>query len=160
MSRYHDYRREILGETDFTLFVETVTLEQMNDFRDYVVNEYRLRQEHPDFYAPRMLINHRPRPLSGTTVINTMNLFCTFLHWCKKMKYSDNGVYALYGCKEPTYGDPFFLTSEERNILYDADLSDNPNWPSSVTSSCSTAMSAAAWVTFTGSRGPTSRTVS
>ena len=126
MTRYHDYRRDILGETDFTLFVETVTLEQMNAFRDYVVNEYKLRQEHPDFYAPRMLINHRPRPLSGTTVINIMNLFCTFLHWCKKMKYSDNEVYVLYGCKEPTYGDPFFLTSEERNILYDADLSDCP----------------------------------
>lgn len=90
------------------------------------MNEYKLRQEYPDFYAPRMLINHRPRPLSGTTVINIMNLFCTFLHWCKKMKYSDNEVYALYGCKEPTYGDPFFLTSEERNILYDADLSDCP----------------------------------
>ena len=52
MSRYHDYQREILGNTDFMLFVETVTLEQMNDFRDYVVNEYLLRQEHPDFYAP------------------------------------------------------------------------------------------------------------
>ena len=126
MTRYHDYRREILGEADFTLFVETVTLEQMNAFRDYVVNEHLLRQEYPDFYAPRTLINHRPRSLSGTTVINTMNLFCTFLHWCKKMKYSDNEVYVLYGCKEPTYGDPFFLTSEERNILYDADLSDNP----------------------------------
>ena len=47
MTRYHDYRREILGETDFTLFVETVTLEQMNAFRDYVVNEYLLRQEYP-----------------------------------------------------------------------------------------------------------------
>ena len=99
MTRYHDYRRKILGEADFTLFVETVTLEQMNAFRDYVVNEHLLRQEYPD---------------------------CTFLHWCKKMKYSDNEVYVLYGCKEPTYGDPFFLTSEERNILYDADLSDNP----------------------------------
>ena len=130
MTRYHDYRREILGEADFTLFVETVTLEQMNAFRDYVVNEHLLRQEYPDFYAPRLLINHRPRPLSGTTVINIMNLFCTFLHWCKKMKYSDNEVYALYGCKEPTYGDPFFLTSEERNILYDADLSGmGPTYP-------------------------------
>lgn len=101
MSRYHDYRREILGETDFTLFVETVTLEQMNDFRDYVVNEYRLRQEYPDFYAPRTLINHRPRPLSGTTVINTMNLFCTFLHWCKKMKYSDNEVLPSTAARSP-----------------------------------------------------------
>ena len=126
MSRYHDYQREILGDRDFMLFVETVTLEQMNDFRDYVVNEHLLQQEHPHFYATRMLIKRKPKPLSGTTVINIMNLFCTFLHWCKKIKYSDNEVYALYGCKEPTYGDPFYLTSEERNILYDADLSDKP----------------------------------
>ena len=126
MTRYHEYRRELLGDTDFTLFVETVTLGQMNDFREYVANEYLLRQEYPDFYTPRMLINHKPKPLSNTTVINTMNLFCTFLHWCKRMKYSDNEVYAVYGCKEPTYGDPFYLTSEERNVLYDADLSDCP----------------------------------
>ena len=126
MSRYHDYQREILGNSDFMLFVETVTLEQMNDFRDYVTNEYLLQQEHRDFYASRMPVKRKPKPLSGTTVINIMNLFCTFLHWCKKMKYSDNEVYALYGCKEPTYGDPFYLTSEERNILYDADLSDCP----------------------------------
>ena len=107
MTRYHDYRRKILGEADFTLFVETVTLEQMNAFRDYVVNEHLLRQEYPDFYAPRTLINHRPRSLSGTTVINTMNLFCTFLHWCKKMKYSDNEVYALYNPKLAVIRDIF-----------------------------------------------------
>ena len=95
MSRYHDYQREILGSTDFMLFVETVTLEQMNDFRDYVVNEHLLQQEHPGFYASRLLVKRKPKPLSGTTVINIMNLFCTFLHWCKKMKYSDNEVYTI-----------------------------------------------------------------
>lgn len=126
MLRYHDYRREILGEADFTLFVETVTQEQMNAFRDYVAGEYLLRQEYPDFYASRMLINHAPKPLSDTTVINTMNLFCTFLHWCKKMKYTDSDLYKLYGCKSPVYGDPFYLTIEERNTLYDADLSACP----------------------------------
>ena len=62
MTRYHDYQREILGNSDFTLFVETVTLEQMNGFRDYVANEYLLRQQHPDFYVGRMLINPAPRP--------------------------------------------------------------------------------------------------
>ena len=70
MTRYHDYQREILGNSDFTLFVETVTLEQMNGFRDYVADEYLLRQQHPDFYVGRMLINHAPRPLSNTTIIN------------------------------------------------------------------------------------------
>ena len=54
MSRYHDYQREILGNTDFMLFVETVTLEQMNDFRDYVVNEHLLQQEHPGWLKFRL----------------------------------------------------------------------------------------------------------
>ena len=36
MKRYHDYHREILGEEDFTLFVETLTIEQMSDFREYI----------------------------------------------------------------------------------------------------------------------------
>ncbi len=110
---------------------------------------------------PRTLINHRPRPLSGTTVINTMNLFCTFLHWCKKMKYSDNEVYTLYGCKEPTYGDPFFLTSEERNILYDADLNDCPRLAvirDIFVFHCY--VGCRVGDLSTGSRGPTSRTVS
>lgn len=52
MTRYHEYRRELLGDTDFTLFVETVTLGQMNDFREYVANEYLLRQKYPDFILP------------------------------------------------------------------------------------------------------------
>ncbi|MFQ8804373.1 MAG: hypothetical protein ACLR8Y_03665 [Alistipes indistinctus] len=39
MTRYHEYRREVLGESDFTLFVENVALEQMNGFRDYVAND-------------------------------------------------------------------------------------------------------------------------
>ena len=60
MSRYHDYQREILGNTDFMLFVETVTLEQMNDFRDYVVNEHLLQQEHPASMPHACLSNASP----------------------------------------------------------------------------------------------------
>ncbi len=43
-----------------------------------------------------------------------------FLHWCKKMKYTDSDLYKLYGCKSPVYGDPFYLTIEERNTLYES----------------------------------------
>ncbi|MBS5527997.1 MAG: integrase catalytic domain-containing protein [Prevotella sp.] len=127
MNRYVDYRREILDEKDFMLFVESITKEDMLDFRDYISNEYALFEENPEFFHQRNTYKHRkPRLLSGTTITNTMNLFCVFLHWCKKMKYTDSDLYIQYGCKTPVYGDPFFLTSEERNILYDADLSDNP----------------------------------
>lgn len=126
IKRYHDYHREILGEQDFTLFVETLTIEQMNDFREYIKSEYILRDQYPDFYAGRLYYNTKRKELSNTTIINLMNLFCVFLRWCKKMQYSNNDVFERYGCKVPIYGDPFYLTREERNILYDADLSDNP----------------------------------
>ena len=126
MARYHLYRQEILGEADFHLYVETLSLDDMEDFRNYVANEYSLRMEHPDFYPKFPKSRNTAKELSSTTLINVMNQLCTFLHWCKRMKYTDSDVYLQYGCKSPVYGDPFFLTCEERNTLYDADLSGNP----------------------------------
>ncbi len=56
-----------------------------------------------------------------------MNMYCMFLHWCKRMKHTDSDLYKLYGCKSPVYGDPFYLTIGERNTLYNVDLSELPH---------------------------------
>lgn len=126
LTRYVAYRCEIVGIEDFNLFVENITLEDMNDFRDYVANEHLLYMEYPEFYMDYIPAQYKPKEKSSTTIINTMNLMCVFLHWCKKMGYMSNEVFLQYGCKVPIYGDPFFLSTEERNILYDTDLSEVP----------------------------------
>ena len=126
LTRYHRYRQAIDGETDFRLFVETITLDDINDFRDYITNEHTLRLEYPGLYDGSFSKQNKPKPISGTTVINVMNLLCVFLKWCRKMGYTESEAFMQYGCKTPVYGDPFFLTIEERNILYDADLSECP----------------------------------
>jgi integrase len=126
MSRYHMYRQEVDGVKDFRLFVETISLEDLNDFRDYISNEYSLSLEHPILYNEYLAKKGKRKELSGTTVINTMNLLYAFLHWCKRMGYTDSEAYLQYGCKTRVYGDPFYLTIEERNTLYDADLSEFP----------------------------------
>jgi len=126
LTRYHRYRQVVDGETDFRLFVETITLEDINDFREYITNEHTLRLEYPELYEGCFSKQNKPKPISGTTVINVMNLLCVFLKWCKKMGYTESEAFLQYGCKTPVYGDPFFLTLEERNILYAADLSDCP----------------------------------
>lgn len=126
MSRYHKYRREIRGERDFCLYVETIALDQMREFRDYVANECELRRKYPEMYAGCFARNGLPKPVSDTTVINTMNIFCVFLRWCRKKGYMQSDACLQYGCRTPVYGDPFFLTIEERNRLYDAELGDNP----------------------------------
>ena len=40
------------------------------------------------------------------------------------MQYSNNDAFERYGCKVPIYGDPFYLTLEERDKVYYADLSE------------------------------------
>lgn len=126
LTRYVAYNREIMGDKEFNLFVETISLEDMNDFRDYVANEHLLYLEHPDFYKDYIPVQYKPKEKSNTTIINTMNLLCVFLHWCKKMGYTSNEAFLQYGCKVPVYGDPFYLSIEERNVLYEADLSSTP----------------------------------
>lgn len=42
------------------------------------------------------------------------------------MGHTSNETFLQYGCKVPVYGDPFYLSIEERNILYEADLSSAP----------------------------------
>ena len=126
LTRYHRYRQEIEGDKDFRLFVETITLEDLNDFRDYITNEHALRLEYPELYEGCFAKTNKPKPISGTTIINVMNNLCVFLHWCKKMGYTQSEAFLQYGCKTPVYGDPFYLTIEERNRLYDADLTDSP----------------------------------
>lgn len=126
LARYHRYRQEIEGDRDFRLFVETITLEDLNDFRDYITNEHALRLEYPELYEGCFAKTNKPKPISGTTIINVMNNLCVFLHWCKKMGYTQSEAFLQYGCKTPVYGDPFYLTIKERNWLYDADLTDSP----------------------------------
>lgn len=126
LTRYHKYRQVVEGESEFRLFVETITLEDINDFRDYVANEHSLRLGHPELYEGCFARNNKPKPISGTTIINVMNQLCVFLRWCKKMGYTQSEAFLQYGCKTPVYGDPFFLSTEERNKLYGADLSEYP----------------------------------
>lgn len=126
MSRYHKYRREIRDERDFCLYVETISLGDIREFRDYVANECELRRKYPEMYAGCFVRNGIPKPVSDTTVINTMNILCVFLRWCRKKGYTQSDACLQYGCRTPVYGDPFFLTIEERNRLYDAELGDNP----------------------------------
>lgn len=61
LTRCVAYNREIMGDKEFNLFVETISLEDMNDFRDYVANEHLLYLEHPEFYKDYIPAQYKPR---------------------------------------------------------------------------------------------------
>ena len=49
---------------EFNLFVETISLEDMNDFRDYVANEHLMYIEHQDFYKDYIPAQYKPKEKS------------------------------------------------------------------------------------------------
>ncbi len=126
VERYQQFHREVLGEESFTLFVERLTMDDMLDFRNFISDEHILRDEHPVFYSRYPRQRKGQGGLSNTTIINIMNQYCMFLHWCSKEGYTDNNLHAQYGSKVAVHGDPFFLTMEEVGVLYNADLSGTP----------------------------------
>lgn len=64
----------------------------------------------------------------------------TVIKWCIKRGLTRNNPFDQYQIAQPMYGDPFYLTLEERDKVYYADLSGmGASYPSIVTSSCSSA---------------------
>lgn len=126
LQRFQQYKREVDGITDYTLYAESITSEEIMEFRSYFINEHTYYKIHSDFYEQFGIDSHPPKELSNTTIVNTMNMLRIFLKWCISKGFSENYSYRKISFPNAVHGDPFFLTLEERDRIYDADLADNP----------------------------------
>lgn len=117
--RYDAYQRDIDGKTGFALKVEAITVEELEDFRDFLVNEYLLYEELPEFFAQfHIKPQDVPKQLSQTRVGNIMTHLRIVQHWCNNMGYSNNKSCDEFSIPQPTFGTPFYLTIEERNKVF------------------------------------------
>lgn len=126
LNRFVAFKREIEGNEEYELHVETIQADDFEDFRDYVVNEWHLREEYPVFYAQFDFGNRKPKELSRTGIINIMHHLRIVHHWCIRQGITTNKACDEFTIPAATYGTPYYLTLDERNIIYDADFSDNP----------------------------------
>lgn len=126
--RYDAYQRDIDDKTGFALKVETITVEELEDFRDFLINEHLLYEELPEFFAQfHIKVQDIPKQLSQTRVGNIMTHLRIVQHWCNNMGYSNNKSCDEFSIPQPTFGTPFYLTIEERNKVFAADLSYRPS---------------------------------
>jgi len=93
---------------DFT----TITADTLKEFEDFLRNE----NEYDETQPPR-----------GTNTIAVMlKIVRTFCKWCNDNEYTDSKPFAKYKAPSEKYGTPYYLSIDERNILYNFDLSDRP----------------------------------
>ena len=124
--RYEAYKREIEGKEGFTLYQETIRPEDYLDFREYVTKEHIYYKDYPEFYEQFNIGIHPPKQLSSTQIIGIMHHLRIVGHWCIRMGFTTNRSCDAFTIPSPVQGTPFYLTIEERDKVFHADLSHKP----------------------------------
>lgn len=74
----------------------------------------------------RFLCNEPGRPRSMTTISCLMKALRAFIRWAVDREHTSTYAFSKYTMPTELYGTPYYLTIEERNRLYNADLSNMP----------------------------------
>lgn len=121
-----------------TLDLDTVTQETLSDFEDFlrVESSYFKKDEESNKW---ICINEEykavfdtfpetrtPQPRGQNTINDIFTKLRTFFLWCIDNGKTTNNPFKHFKIEECVYGTPYYITVEERNKLYNADLSFRP----------------------------------
>ena len=126
LMRYELFVRETKrGMKDFALDIHTVTKDTLADIWDFMENEYVYAEEYPEIYAV-IQEKRTPQPRGKNTLIDCFSRIRTFSIWCYNQGKTINRPFDKFPIEECLYGTPIYITIQERNQLFEADLSARP----------------------------------
>ncbi len=125
VSRYEGYVREVDKRKEYVFDVDTVSREEIEDFRDYIRNEKALSEEHPTIYA-KLLKNYPANVKAGNnviedrgenSVIKKLKKLKAFFGWLNDTGQTTNKPFEGIVIGAEKAGIPNYISIEERNIL-------------------------------------------
>ncbi len=149
LRRFELYQRKS-GVRGFKMNIATLSHELLMQIEDFLANEQQVFKQHPEIYeqipystreplktAPRKrppildkegneVPKGMPKERGQNSIADMMTRFRAFYLWAIDNNYTTNNPFKRYKVGEIVYGTPIYISNEERNRLYEADLSDNP----------------------------------
>lgn len=126
LMRYELFVRETRqGMKGFALDINTVTKDTLADIWQFMENEYTYVEEYPEIYAT-IPEKRTPKPRGKNTLIDNFSKIRTFFLWCYNQGKTSNRPFDKFPIEECLYGTPVYITLNERNRLFEADLSARP----------------------------------
>ena len=92
---------------------------------DFMENEYMYAEEYPDIYET-IPEKRTPQPRGKNTLIDSFSRIRTFFIWCYNQGKTTNRPFDKFPLEECLYGTPIYITLQERDKLFEADLSARP----------------------------------
>lgn len=121
-------RYELFMKTKNKKFMLTLTYfnkDTLHHFEDYLRNE----QEYLSIsnQIVKKITKSRTPKLRGNNTISTkMRILRAFFNWCKLNELITKSPFEKYSIDSETYGTPYYISIEERNKIYELDLSADP----------------------------------
>lgn len=122
ISRYERFQHEVLHRRGFKLCVDTITADDLREFKSWLQEEPNLAGQYPLFYKDVQKQKYE-QIRSENSITGYFYRIRTVIKWCIKRGLTRNNPFDQYQITQPMYGDPFYLTLEERDKVYYADLS-------------------------------------
>lgn len=134
LARWDAFRRTEMNKPKIS--INTLTKDDIDDFREYLRDEYQLSKEYPKLFEK--IMNDYPVELHAVhkspklvqrgenANIKLMKKFKAFIVWCYDKGKTTNRPFESIKIGTETYGTPYYITLEERNHIADFDLSTTP----------------------------------
>lgn len=129
LKRYELYTKECLG-------LGTLTPQSIQDIADFMKNEHTFfkttpegikvpKSKYHDIY--RLVPETRlPGPRGDNYIRSELKMLRAFILWANNQGYTNNDPFRKYSIGAEVYGKPIYITAEERDRIYSADLSRTP----------------------------------
>ena len=122
LKRFELYMKTARKRRGYALNVDTMTADDLRELQDYILHEHEYVETYPEIFKD-LKSNCLPRPRSENTLNTIFRRLRTVINWCIKNKYTLNNPFDSFETPKDLYGPPFYLNLEERDKVYNADLS-------------------------------------
>lgn len=124
VARYEKWLAYKMEKPDFKLYLTYFNKAGTQDYLDFIENEWKARDENPDFYKDvKLYADYNIRPMSKNTISAHAKRLFMFLNWCVRNGYLGDQTYNNVTIDQQVYGTPYYLTIEERDKVYYTDFS-------------------------------------
>ena len=129
LKRYELYTKEYLA-------LDTLTPQSIQDIADFMKNEHTFfkttpegikvpKSKYQDIY--RLVPETRlPGPRGDNYIRSELKMLRAFILWANNQGHTNNDPFRKYSIGAEVYGKPIYITAEERDLIYSADLSRTP----------------------------------
>lgn len=154
LHRYEEYcQKRSRSKKLYTLDIHALSSETLADIKQFILTEHEVCIKYPDIYKKlpnRSRVSLRsvrqgveqnvpgivsysdlpkgaiPKPRGMNYATDLLTRFRTFYIWARDAGHTANNPFKGFKIEESVYGEPIYITIEDRNKIYEKDMSDTP----------------------------------